>query len=163
MPTIRSGCSATTATTSCVASWVVKVGLADRDRLVAVDEGDRQGAAERGRLGVEDVDLIGLGRQLDGHPEARLALGAARESQLAADRRAVVLEVDGDRDPRPEPGVTAEQDASLHRRPADRRRGAGDRPEGREDERDRGDDPGSATRDRGVAWHERVTGHGHST
>ena len=41
--------------------------------------------------------------------------------------------------------------------------GAGDGPKGGEDERDRGQDPGAATSGQGVAWHERVTGHGHST
>ena len=137
--------------------------LGRRDRLVAVDQGDREGGAERRWLAIQDVDLVGLGRQLDRHPEARLALRAARESELAADRRAVVLEMDGDRDPRPEPGMTAEQDARLHRRSADRRCGAGDGPKGGEDKRDRGQDPGAATSGQGVAWHERVTGHGHST
>ena len=163
MPTIRSGCSATTADDELGRVVGGERRLGRRDRRVAVDQADREGAAERRRLGVQDVDLVGLGRQLDRHPEARLALRAARESELAADRRAVVLEVDGDRDPRPEPGVTAEQDARLHRRSADRRCGAGDGPKGGEDERDRGQDPGAATSGRGVAWHERVTGHGHST
>src|SRR6185369_29827 len=104
------------------------------DRPVTVDQADREGGAERRWLPIQDVDLVGLGRQLDRHAEARLALRAARESELAADRRAVVLEMNGDRDPRPEPGMTAEQDARLHRRFADRGCRAGDGPKGSEDE-----------------------------
>ena len=85
------------------------------DRRLAIDERDGKLAAERRGLGVQDVDLVRLRRQLDGLPETGLTLRAARQAELAGDRRTVVLEVDRDRDPRPEPCVTAEQDAGLHR------------------------------------------------
>jgi hypothetical protein len=59
--------------------------------------------------------------------------------------------------------MAAEQDARLHRRFADCDCRAGDGPKSAEDERDRGQDPDAATCSERVAWHERVTGHGHST
>ena len=89
--------------------------LGRRDRRLAIDERDRKVVAERRGLGVQDVDLVRLRRELDGLPELGLTLRTARQAELAGDRRPVVLEVDRDRDPRPEPSVTAEQDAGLHR------------------------------------------------
>ena len=97
-------------------------------------------------------------------PKLRLALRAAGEPELAADRRAVVLEMDGDRDPRPEPGMTAEQDARLHRRsPTAAAAGPATGPRAVKTSAIAASDPDAATSGQGVAWHERVTGHGHST
>ena len=124
-----------------MASWVVNVALAEAIGRLAVDERDGEVAAERRGLGVQDVDLIRLRRQLDGLPELGLALRPTRQAELARDRRAVVLEVDRDRDPRPEPCVTAEQDAGLHRQAVGRRGGAATGPSAVTTSAKRGHDP----------------------
>ena len=54
--------------------------LARRDRRVALDEVHLELGPERRRLGVDDVCLVGLGRQVDLRPELRLALRASRQA-----------------------------------------------------------------------------------
>jgi hypothetical protein len=82
--------------------------------LVALDQVDLDLAAEGRWLRVEQVDLVRAGRQVDRRPVLGAALRPAIETELAGHRRTVVAEVDLDRHPRSDAGVTAEQDARLH-------------------------------------------------
>ena len=126
------------------------VGLDRGHGGVAFHELDLEVLAEGRRLRVEQERLVGLGRQVRGDGEARLALGAAGDPELAVDRRAVVLEVDRDRHPGADPGVATEQHPRLHRRPTrgrDRQRrgsqGADQDGHDRRDPASRGGRPGS--------------------
>ncbi len=112
------------------------------DGRAALHEGDLHGPAEAGRLGVQPIDLVRLGRQVDGGPEARLAGQAAGQAQLAGDRGAVVLEVDVDAHPGALAGVPVEQDAGFHGQALDRGpgRGRGDAEQGQDHEQ-RGREP----------------------
>ena len=92
------------------------LGTGRRDLVVALDEVDLDLAPEARRLRVQEVDLVRAGWQVDGRPVLRPALRAAVESEFAGDRGSVVAEVDLDRHPRADPGVTAEQDPRIHRR-----------------------------------------------
>ena len=91
------------------------LGTGRRDLVVALDEVDLDLAPEARRLRVQEVDLVRAGGQVDGCPVLRLALRAAVESEFAGDRGSVVAEVNLDRHPRADAGVTAEQDARIHR------------------------------------------------
>ena len=92
------------------------LGTGRRDLVVALDEVDLDLAPEARRLGVQEVDLVRAGGQVDGRPVLRPALRAAVESEFAGDRGSVVAQVNLDGHPRAGPGVTAEQDSRLHRR-----------------------------------------------
>ena len=143
---------------------VGRVGGLDRGHGgVAFHELDLQVLAEGRRLRVEQERLVGLGRQVRGDGEARLALGAAGDPELAVDRRAVVLEVDRDRHPGADPGMATEQHPGLHRRATrgrDRQcRGA---QRAHQDGHDRRD-PERPAGTRGAVWHERATEHRHPT
>ena len=79
--------SATMPTTSWFASCTVNAALVVATVESPVDQVDLELPAERGRLGVQAIGLVGLGRQVDRGAEAGPALGAAGEPQLADDRR----------------------------------------------------------------------------
>ena len=106
------------------------------------------------------MNLVRLGRQVDEPPEAGLALRPAGQAELTADGRAVVLQVDRDRHPRPDAGVPAEQEAGLHRRGLRRRGGGSQRPERDDEKAEDGRDTDGAAGAPGDVRHEWVTAHG---
>ena len=101
-------------------------------------------AARPRGLGVEQVVLAGARGQLDLDGVAGALLGAAREAQLAAHRRSVVLEVDPDRHPRAgrgrcRPGAVGPSGAAARapRRRPGRGRVLGGRRQGAQQQRER--------------------------
>ena len=119
------------------------------DLLAVGDEVDRHVPPEGRRLGVEDIRLAGVRREVDGHRVPGIRLVAAVHLELAADLGTVVLEVDLDGRPGARSGMALEQHAGVHvQRPgggARDRQGAQDdggdgeeRPEPERDARARG-------------------------
>ena len=92
--------------------------------VVRLDQAHLDVASESRWLDIEAVDLVGQGRQIDDRAEPGSALRPAGQPELPGDRRAIVLEVDVDGHPRPDPAVPIEQDGGVHRQP-DRRRDGG--------------------------------------
>src|SRR5262249_31081719 len=112
------------------------------------DERDLELLAERWRLGVQDPVLVGWRIELDRCRVPGATLASTLESQLAADGRSLVVEVDLDRDPGAEADVALEQHAGAHRGCVTGPRGrARERQEERSDHEERG---------------ERATSHDHS-
>ena len=86
--TMPAGCAATTPTMSWFDVVDRERDLLAGERLVADDELDLDLPAERGRLGVEHVALVGRAGQVDRDREPRPALRPALEAELADDRGA---------------------------------------------------------------------------
>ena len=84
------------------------------DHLPVRHEVDGDVPPERRWLGVKDVGLAGVRGQVHGHRIARVRLRSAVHLELAADLRAVVLEVDLDRGPRAGSRVALEQHPGIH-------------------------------------------------
>ena len=92
------------------------LGAGRRDLVVTLDEVDLDLAPEARGLGIEEVDLVRAGWQVDRRPVPRPALRAAVEPELAGHRGSVVAEMDLDGHPRADPRMTAEQHPRFHRR-----------------------------------------------
>ena len=141
-------------------------GVVDRDGdllaqqdLPAAREHHFELLAERGRLGVQDPGLVGRAVELDGGRVTGPTLAAALEPDLAADRRPAVDEVDLDRDPRADAGMSLEEDPGRHRRWIGGQRSGRSRSGGGKDQQagrhETSEDVADPLR--------RVTGHGHSS
>ena len=130
------------------------------------DAGPTGGQWPPGPLGIRrrHVEAGVVAREIGGQHGVRLLQRRrAGQTELAADGRTVVPQMDRDRRPRPGARVAAEEDARLHRRGVGCGGGSGQWPEcGREEAQHR-HDPGGPSGGRGAAGPERVTEHGHPT
>ena len=96
-------------------------GLRD-DNVAVRHEAYVDGPPEGRWLHEQHIVLGGVGRQVDRRSELGPALRAAREAELADDRRPVIPEVDPEGHPRADPGVALEHRRRFHHRPVDRGR-----------------------------------------
>ena len=147
MPTIPSGCSATTATMSWVASWIVNLTLVPTTVWSPWVRITASSLPNAGGWAYSTYRLVRLRRQVDRRAEPGLALRPAGQPELTGDGRPVVDEVDLDRHPRADPGVARQQGVGLDRGEVRRGRAGRQRAEHRERDPERREHAPGAPRD----------------